>query len=84
MNDKLSDVVTFEDKVSMMFDILVSNPRRDMVLVKKDSLNSFMSRDISRDNTYRADNLSQIVPTNRDTDRSCIVSDSRFESRRNS
>ena len=44
MNEKSTDI-TFEDKVSKMFDILVSNPGKNKVLINKDSVKSFMNRD---------------------------------------
>ena len=47
INDKKTVEIPYEDKVSMMFDILVNNRGRDVVLIKKDSLNSFISRESS-------------------------------------
>lgn len=70
-----------------MFDLLVSNPGRSKIFVRKDSLNSFISKDVSRDNTFRGESFTHIAPTSRETDRSFMsgkVVESKFDSRRNS
>ena len=39
---------SFNDKVSMMFDILVNNPRQKQVFVRKDSVSSFIANESNR------------------------------------